>query len=101
LATPLEESVVHHVAALARLRLTHEEELRLAEQLAEILGFFQQLNELDTRDVPPTAHPLPVVNVFREDAAREGWPAEIALANAPKRQQDFFHVPKVLDQEHG
>lgn len=95
----LDESAVRHVAHLARLHITQEEIARYGEQLSHILDYVRQLNELDTQDIPPTAHPRPVSNIFREDEVRPCWTADQALANAPQRQQSFFRVPKVLDQE--
>jgi len=95
----LDESAVRHVAHLARLQLSDEEISRFAGQLSVILGYVAQLRSVDTRDVPPTAHPLPVHNVFREDEIVEPWSPEFALHNAPAKQNDFFKVPKVLDQE--
>src|SRR5262245_42500185 len=90
---------VRHIAHLARLRLTDEEVKRFQGQLSSILSHIAQLNELDTSEVPPTAHPLPVQNVFRPDEPRDSIPVESALANAPKSQSGFFVVPKVLEQE--
>lgn len=95
----IDESTVRHVAHLARLQLSDEEVARFAGQLSTILDYVAQLRSVDTRDVPPTAHPLPVHNVFREDEIVEPWPPERALHNAPAQQNDFFKVPKVLDQE--
>ena len=95
----LDEATVRHVAHLARLSITDEEVSRFAGQLSSILGYVEQLDELDTADVPPTAHPLPVKNVLREDSPCPPWDAERALANAPDQQNGFFKVPKVLDQE--
>ncbi len=95
----LDEQTVRQVAHLARLKITDDEVARYAAQLSRVLAYVEQLNELDTRDVPPTAHPLPLHNVFREDAPREGWSVETALANAPGHHESFFQVPRVLDQE--
>jgi len=99
MAEPLDQATVRHVAQLARLRISDEEVARFAEQLSSILTYVEQLNELDTRDVPPTAHPLPVTNVMRDDAVRPCWEPDTALRNAPQSQDGFFRVPKVLDQE--
>ncbi len=99
MGSSLDTSIVRHVATLARLKLTESEVAQFAEQLSDILKYVEQLNELDTRDVEPTAHPLPVSNVFREDTVQTPWPAEVALANAPERHGEFFKVPKVLEQE--
>ncbi len=95
----LDEPTVRHVAHLARLAVTDEEVRRFSEQLSSILGYMEQLNALDTKDVPPMAHPLPVSNVFREDTPHQPWTQERALHNAPAQHDGFFKVPKVLDQE--
>ncbi len=100
MATPLDEAAVRHVAHLARLTVTDEEIARLAGQLSSILEYMGQLNEVDTTDVPPTAHPLSVKNVLRDDTVQFSWDPDRALHNAPDRQDDFFRVPKVLDQQN-
>ena len=94
----IDDNLVRHVAALARLKLSDEERARLVDELSAIVGCVDQLSELDTTDVPPT-HALPVVNVYREDEAAPSPGVEVVLANAPQRQGSFFRVPKVLDQE--
>ena len=99
MAPTLDHTSVRHVAHLARLRVTDEEVARFAEQLSSILGYVDQLNQLDTGDVPPTAHPLPVSNVFRDDVVQPPWDPNRALCNAPQSEDGFFRVPKVLDQE--
>lgn len=99
MAAKLDEATVRHVAHLARLSVTDVEVSKFAEQLSSVLLYIEQLDELDTADVPPTAHPLPVMNVLRADEVRQPWDSERALANAPQRQNGFFKVPKVLDQE--
>jgi aspartyl-tRNA(Asn)/glutamyl-tRNA(Gln) amidotransferase subunit C len=99
MSATLDEGAVRHVAHLARLHISDDEVARFADQLSSILDYVAQLNELDTADTPPTAHPLPVVNVFREDEVRPGLEQSVALSNAPQRQDGFFQVPKVLDQE--
>jgi aspartyl-tRNA(Asn)/glutamyl-tRNA(Gln) amidotransferase subunit C len=95
----IDEPLVRHVALLARLKLSDAEVARLAGELSAILDYMDQLNELDTANVPPMAHALPVVNVFREDEIVPSPGVEVVLANAPQRQGSFFRVPKVLDQE--
>ncbi len=94
------ESAVRHVAHLARLDITDAEAKQFTGQLATVLKYMEQLNELDTADVPPTAHPLPVHNVFRDDVVQPTWDSDRALQNAPQRQGAYFCVPKVLDQEN-
>lgn len=99
MASSLDEAAVRHVARLARLKITDAEAVLFASQLSKVLEYVEQLNELDTRDVPPTAHPLPVSNVFREDVVRPSLTQDEAMLNAPDRHDGFFRVPKVLDQE--
>jgi aspartyl-tRNA(Asn)/glutamyl-tRNA(Gln) amidotransferase subunit C len=92
----LTEQEVRHVAKLARLKCTDEEIVTLTNQLGAILGYFAQLEELDTTDVEPLAHCLPIHNVFREDEIQPSLSNDEALANAPQRDGEFFAVPKVL-----
>lgn len=99
MASSLDEAAVRQVARLARLKISDAEAALFASQLSKVLEYVEQLNELDTRDVPPTAHPLPVSNVFRDDVVRPSLTPEEALHNAPDRHDGFFRVPKVLDQE--
>jgi aspartyl-tRNA(Asn)/glutamyl-tRNA(Gln) amidotransferase subunit C len=82
-----------HVARLARLELRDDEVERLEGQLNDILEAVSKVSELDLSDVPPTSHPLDVVNVWEEDTPRPCLPVEEALANAPERDGDFFRVP--------
>jgi aspartyl-tRNA(Asn)/glutamyl-tRNA(Gln) amidotransferase subunit C len=95
----LDEHAVRHVAHLARLNVSEAEVHLFAEQLSTILDYVEQLNELDTDDVPPTAHPLPLSNVLREDAPKASCPVEEALKSAPVKEGAFFKVPKVIDQD--
>jgi aspartyl/glutamyl-tRNA(Asn/Gln) amidotransferase C subunit len=82
-----------HVARLARLELRAEEIERLEPQLNDILAAVSKVSELDLSDVPPTSHPLEVVNVWEDDEPGPCLPVEDALANAPEREGDFFKVP--------
>jgi aspartyl-tRNA(Asn)/glutamyl-tRNA(Gln) amidotransferase subunit C len=86
---------VLHVARLARLALTEEELERFGEQLSAILDAVGKVAELDLSDVPPTSHPLDLVNVWGEDEARPSLPREAALANAPDPADGAFRVPAV------
>ena len=85
------------VAQLSRLKLSDEEVALFTTQLDAIIGYVEQLAELDVDDVEPMAHPLPIQNVFREDAVRDSLPPDEALANAPRRHQDFFAIPPTLE----
>ena len=84
---------VLHVARLARLELSDAEVERFQGQLSAILNAVSKVQELDLDDVPPTSHPLDVVNVWREDEPRPSLPVEEALANAPDRDGNLFRVP--------
>ena len=84
---------VLHVARLARLALREDEIERLQGQLNAILDAVGKVSELDLADVPPTSHPLALVNVLAPDEPAPSLPLEDALANAPEREGDFFRVP--------
>ncbi len=84
---------VLHVAKLARLELTDEEVERLTGELSAILEAVSKVSELDLSDVPPTSHPLELVNVWGEDEPHESLSLEEVFANAPAREGDLFKVP--------
>ena len=84
---------VLHVARLARLALSDEEVERLTEQLDAILEAVGKVSELDLSDVPPTSHPLQIVNVLADDEPRASLPLDEVFANAPEREGDLFRVP--------
>lgn len=88
---------VRYIARLARLRLTPEEEERMTLDMGQILSYMEQLNALDTADVPPTSHVLEMTNVFREDAVEQRITHDEALENAPDTDGAYFRVPKVID----
>ncbi|QSX08061.1 Asp-tRNA(Asn)/Glu-tRNA(Gln) amidotransferase subunit GatC [Alkalibacter rhizosphaerae] len=88
---------VIYVADLARLEFTEEELGLYADQLSAILDYEEKLNELDTTNVVPTAHVLPVNNVLREDVVKPSLDREKALMNAPSQDQGCFSVPNVLE----
>ena len=87
---------VLHVADLARLSLLPAEVELFTRQLNDILAYIEKLQELDTEGVPPLAHVIPVFNVFREDAVREGLDRDTALGNAPAREEGAFVVPRII-----
>ena len=91
--TEISRELLLHVAHLARLELRDEEIERLGAQLNDILAAVSKVSELDLSDVPPTSHPLDVVNVWAADEPRPCLSVEDALANAPDREGDFFRVP--------
>jgi len=94
----LTRAEVEKVSLLARLRLTDVELDRLTSELGQIVHFVEQLSELDTSGVAPLAHALEAVNVFAEDEVRPSLDRELALANAPKRDDECYRVPAVLGE---
>jgi len=88
---------VEHVARLARLALDETEIVSLTSQMDAILGYVDQLNELDTTGIEPTAHAVPMENAFRSDRVTPSIGIEHALANAPSQAGDCFKVPKVIE----
>jgi aspartyl-tRNA(Asn)/glutamyl-tRNA(Gln) amidotransferase subunit C len=84
---------VLHVAQLARLALREEEVERLTRELGAILDAVSKVSELDLADVPPTSHPLDVVNVWSEDEPHEPFSLEESFANTPAREADQYRVP--------
>ncbi|MGO4540209.1 Asp-tRNA(Asn)/Glu-tRNA(Gln) amidotransferase subunit GatC [Paenibacillus sp. 2TAB19] len=88
---------VEHVARLARLELTDGEKSQFTEQLNAILKYAEKLNSLDTDNVEPTSHVLPITNVMRDDVQRESLPIEKVLLNAPDEEDGQIKVPAVLE----
>jgi len=95
----LDEQTVREVAHLARLHVSDHEVTLYSRQLSRVLEYMRQLNEVNTDNVPPTAHPLAVRNVLRPDLVMESLPPELALRPAPDPRDGFFRVPKVLDHD--
>lgn len=88
---------VQHVALLARLALSTEEETELVEHFDNVLSYMEKLNELNTDDVQPLAHTVEVPAPLREDQVTNQANAEALLQNAPERQTDFFKVPQIIE----
>jgi aspartyl-tRNA(Asn)/glutamyl-tRNA(Gln) amidotransferase subunit C len=89
---------VEKVALLARLQLTEAELSTMTEQLAQIVGYVDQLAEVNTDGVEPMAHAIELSNVFRGDSVAESLPREEALANAPHHDERGYLVPAVLGE---
>ncbi|MDQ1358445.1 MAG: aspartyl-tRNA(Asn)/glutamyl-tRNA(Gln) amidotransferase subunit [Acidimicrobiaceae bacterium] len=87
---------VAHVARLARLDLTDDELERFTDQLGAVLEHARDVEALDTEGVPPTAHPLPLRNVLREDVVTPSLDRDEVLAQAPEAEADRFKVPRIL-----
>ena len=88
---------VKHVAHLARLAITEEEAEKFADQLGKITDFAEQLNELDTTGVEPTSHVFPIVNVLREDVAKQGLPREKVMLNVKDEEAGQIKVPSIME----
>ena len=101
MSTIIDETQVRRVALLSRLELSDQEVSQFSTQLSAIVEYIEKLNELDTDNVEPLAHCLPVHNVFREDLPRPSLSNAAALANAPDREEEYFKVPKILDDNSG
>lgn len=101
MAEKIDREQVRKVAKLSRLELTESEIEEFTSQLEAILEYVAKMNELDTENIEPLAHCLPVSNVFREDIPKESLGTEKTLANAPKRDETYFMVPKILDDGSG
>ena len=97
----IDQTQVRKVARLSRLELTEAEVAEFTGQLSAILDYVGKMNELDTTNVQPLAHCLPISNVFRRDCVKESLGTEKTLANAPQRDGEFFKVPKILDDGSG
>lgn len=90
---------VEHVARLARLELTPQELELFRDQLSAVLERARRIQSLPLDDVPPTAHPIDVRNVVREDVVVPPEPSDAILENAPEREGNLFRVPKILEDE--
>ena len=87
---------VLYVAHLARLELDEESIAKFAGQIDEILGYIEKLNQVDTSGIKPTSHAISLTNAFRDDEEKEPIDRELALANAPEKEDGSFVVPKVV-----
>ncbi len=88
---------IEQVATLSRIKLTDEEKDIFREQLTDILGYIEKLNELDTDEVQPMAYATSLKNVFREDKQESSFPHQDILELSPSSANGFFKVPKVLE----
>jgi aspartyl-tRNA synthetase len=88
---------VHHIARLARLKVTEEEALSYQNDLNDILSYVETLGELDTEAVEPMRHVLEIKNVWREDKQGKSEKRESILSNAPSRDGDYYKVPRIIE----
>ena len=97
----IDEPLVRHIGKLSRIELTDEQVSTFGRQLSAILDYVDKLRHLDTREVEPLAHALPIRNVLRKDEPCESLPPEKAVGGAPDAAGDFFRVPRVIDEGAG
>lgn len=90
---------VRQVAKLSRLDLNENEMAQFASQLSAILEYVEKINQLDTANVEPLAHCLPINNCLRPDEIKPSLGTEKTLSNAPDKDEQFFIVPKILEGE--
>ena len=93
----LDKATVARIAALARIKVTDEEQTRLAGELTQILSWIEQLGEVDTSGVEPMASVAHMKLPMREDVVSDGGMRDQLLANAPQAARGFFAVPKVVE----
>ena len=89
---------VRHIGRLARLGLTEDDVDKFSHQLSDILDYFEKLGATDTADVPPTAYPLELHNIMRDDEPEPPADREDVLKNAPVREGDYLRVRAILDE---
>jgi len=92
----IDKETIRYIAKLACLKFSPEEEKKILQDLNEILKFVKELETIDTKDVKPTFHPLPLKNVYREDKSSSWFTTEMALKNAPKKEGNYFKIPKII-----
>jgi len=95
---PIDRNAIKHIEDLARIKLNAEEVDTISEQLIRIVGFIEQLQSVDTTDVPPTKLiSLGQSGGLREDVVRDGLSRDVVLAQAPDAAGEYFRVPRVID----
>lgn len=87
---------VEYVANLSRLELSEDEKTEQMEKLNKILDYMEVLNKVNTDNIEPLSHILPINNVFREDEVHETLERDVTLQNAPEVAQGMFRVPKIV-----
>lgn len=97
-ANGIDQDLVVHLGKLARLELTDLEVEHYTLQLEQILGAIASISEVAAADIPPTSHPIPLENVYREDVAMPGLLHEDFVPGAPSFEDDRFRVPRILGE---
>ena len=89
---------VEHVALLSRLSIDEKDMDKNIQELSDFLEYVDRLQQVDTENVAPTAHVLPIQNVFREDVVKPSLDRDLALSNAPEQEDGYFRVPKIVEE---
>lgn len=89
---------VENVALLSRLRIDEKDMDKNIQELSDFLEYVDRLQQVDTENVTPTAHVLPIQNVFREDVVKPSLNRDLALSNAPEQEDGYFRVPKIVEE---
>lgn len=97
MANVIDDATIDYVGILAKLELSDEEKEQAKKDMASMLDYIDQLNELDTSGIEPMSHVFPVENVMREDVVTNGDMSEQTLFNAPERKDTAFVVPKTVE----
>ena len=92
------ETDIQNVASLSRLKIRPDESAAFIDNLNKILTYIENLNSIDTTEIEPTTYALPMQNVFREDKVKPPLERELALSNAPLKEDGYFKVPRVLEE---
>jgi aspartyl-tRNA(Asn)/glutamyl-tRNA(Gln) amidotransferase subunit C len=93
---PINLKDVEYVAKLARLKLSEEEKKKFQKELDKIIRYIDQLNQVDTENIPPTSYVVPMQNVLREDEVKPSLTRKEVLANAPHKKEGYFRVLNVI-----
>jgi aspartyl-tRNA(Asn)/glutamyl-tRNA(Gln) amidotransferase subunit C len=88
---------IKHLTRLSKLHFNQVEAGYYVQDLKRIIEYVEKLNEIDLEEITPTAHILPIKNVFREDEVKQSMAVSEILKNAPDAQEDCFHVPQVVE----
>ena len=94
------DEIINHLAHLARLEFSDEEKIELKQDLEKMIGFVEKLKEVDTTGIEPLMHITDAVNILRDDKVEKSITKEEALLNAPKTDNNFFIVPKVIKKNN-
>ncbi|MCU0440252.1 MAG: Asp-tRNA(Asn)/Glu-tRNA(Gln) amidotransferase subunit GatC [Raineya sp.] len=93
----IDKQTLQNIAHLARLEFEEQSEIKMIGEMSKILSWMEKLNEIDTENVQPLIHISQEINVLREDEAKTSLDHEKGLLNAPKRDANYFRVPKVIE----